>query len=297
MTTRYRVRDWDQHFENSRSRDYKKLDWVPIPNKHDGKGYRRLIALENGPALFAAWVLIVQVASKCPQRGVLADEDGPLDADDLSHKTGCPAEVFAQAFNALCQPKIGWMEAEQLTESVSTLTDAVSTLTDSVSIMPLNRTEENRTEEKRPELFCSPDGGSERCLPAASSKDDSEKADTKAGTSAKFSDEDKTLAYEMFDGIKAIQPNARPPNLDRWANEMRLLHADGQDRTPENIRATLAWVRQDQFWKSNVLSPANLREKWDQLQLKRKSQNESRTTSSKPDGQYRATTKSGGNSF
>ena len=56
MTARYRVRDWGVHFENTRSRDYKKLDWVPIPNKHDGKGYRRLIALENGPALFAAWV-------------------------------------------------------------------------------------------------------------------------------------------------------------------------------------------------------------------------------------------------
>ncbi len=41
MTARYRVRDWGVHFENSRSRDYKKLDWVPIPNKHDGKGYRR----------------------------------------------------------------------------------------------------------------------------------------------------------------------------------------------------------------------------------------------------------------
>ncbi len=153
MSMRYRVRDWGVHFENSRSRDYKKLDWVPIPNKHDGKGYRRLIALENGPALFAAWVLIVQVASKCPQRGVLADEDGALTAEDLAMKTGCPAEVFAQAFDMLCHPKIGWLEVEQLAaddpQSVSTLTESVRVLTASVSVVPLNRTEENRTEEKR----------------------------------------------------------------------------------------------------------------------------------------------------
>ena len=98
MTTRYRVRDWDQHFENSRSRDYKKLDWVPLPNKHDGKGYRRLIALENGPALFAAWVLIVQVASKCPQRGVLADEDGPLLFERDSDVEGKRRARVAHAF-------------------------------------------------------------------------------------------------------------------------------------------------------------------------------------------------------
>lgn len=146
-------------------------------------------------------------------------------------------------------------------------------------------------------ILSSPDGDGEKGLPADSSKGDSEKPSTKAGTSPKFSDEDLTLAREMFDGIQAIQPNARPPNLDRWANEMRLLRSDGQDRTAEAIRATLAWVRQDQFWKSNVLSPAKLREKWDQLQLKRSSQNESRTTSNKPDGLYREAAQPGRRSF
>lgn len=153
MAMLYRVRDWEAHFENSRSRTYKRLDWVPIPNKHDGKGFRRLIAGEHGPALFAAWVLIVQVASKCPERGVLADEDGPLDADDLCLKTGCPAIVFEQAFEVLSSSKIGWLEVEQLPDDcqppVSTLTDAVSTLSDAVSFVTLNRTEEKRTEEKR----------------------------------------------------------------------------------------------------------------------------------------------------
>jgi hypothetical protein len=143
----------------------------------------------------------------------------------------------------------------------------------------------------------SPDGDCESGLSADSSKDDSEKTASQS-TSLKFSDEDLKLAQEMFDGIKEIQPNARPPNLPRWANEFRLMREhDGQDRTPDNIRATLAWVRQDQFWKSNVLSPAKLREKWDQLQIKRKVQNESRPSSNKPDGLYRETTKPGGHSF
>lgn len=122
-------------------------------------------------------------------------------------------------------------------------------------------------------LFLSPDGASEKGRPVDSSKSDSEKPDTKS-TSPKFNDEDVAIAREMFDGIKAIQPNARPPNLDHWANEMRLLRSDGQDRSAETIRATLAWVRQDPFWKSNILSPAKLRKHWDTLQLKRSSPNE-----------------------
>jgi hypothetical protein len=123
-----------------------------------------------------------------------------------------------------------------------------------------------------PDSLLSPVGESEKGLPTDSSKDDSEKLDSKS-TSPKFSDEDLTLARVMYDGIKAIQPNARQPNLDRWANDMRLLRADGKDRTAENIRATLAWVRLDDFWKGNVMCPAKLREKWDQLQIKKQEPN------------------------
>lgn len=112
--TLYRIRNWSEVFENSQSRQYQRLTWTPLPNKHDGKSYRRLISMADGPALYGAWVLLVQVASKCPERGVLADQDGPLDAEDLSHKTGAPAELFARAFEVLTQPKIAWVEVVPL---------------------------------------------------------------------------------------------------------------------------------------------------------------------------------------
>ena len=108
----YRIKDWDKHFEvaQSRRRADAKSTWVAIPNKHDGKGYRRMMRQENGPQLFAAWVLIVQVASKCPIRGVLSDEDGPLNADDLELKTDCPAVTFKDALQLLASPEVGWIE-------------------------------------------------------------------------------------------------------------------------------------------------------------------------------------------
>ena len=102
----YRIKDWDTLFETSETRKLVRLNWVPIPNKHDGKGYRRLI--RSGALNYAAWVLLLQVASKCPQRGVLADQDGPLTPDDLFIKTDCPASCFTAAIPKLLE--IGWLE-------------------------------------------------------------------------------------------------------------------------------------------------------------------------------------------
>lgn len=111
MKPTYRIKDWDKHFENHESRKVKRSYWVPIPNRHDGKSYRRIAAHPDGVSVFAAWILILEAASKMPERGVLADEDGPLDADDLSAMTGFPAGIFEAAFRLLTEIRVGWLEA------------------------------------------------------------------------------------------------------------------------------------------------------------------------------------------
>lgn len=140
--TIYSIRRWDEIFENSQSRQHRRLSWVPVPNKHDGKSYRRLIARENGLALYGAWCLMVQVASKCPVRGVLADEDGPLDAEDLAAKTGGSAQLFAEAFELLSQPKLGWLTVVTPTAEQQHANSAVQ---DSASEQ--NRPVQNRKEQ------------------------------------------------------------------------------------------------------------------------------------------------------
>lgn len=104
----YRIRDWQKYFETVESRRIRHTRWVPVPVKHDGKGYRRLIGLKRGAEYYAAWLLIVQVAAKCPIRGTLADEDGPLSHEDLAMKTGCQASIFEAAITPLLG--IGWLE-------------------------------------------------------------------------------------------------------------------------------------------------------------------------------------------
>lgn len=108
--TCYRIKNWNSYFENSHSRKCDRLSWVRVPTKQDGNGYRRVINHQRAGDLFAAWILIVQIASNCKPRGILVDGDRPLDADDLSFKSGFSAEAFQLAFDVLTDPRIGWLE-------------------------------------------------------------------------------------------------------------------------------------------------------------------------------------------
>ena len=110
----FRVKDWDKFFETHESRKLKRLSWVPVPNKHDGLGFRTLMGGQNGYEVYAAWVLVLQVASKCPIRGTLVDDSGRgLTAEDLAIKTGAPVKAYERALPILL--KIGWIE--ELTET------------------------------------------------------------------------------------------------------------------------------------------------------------------------------------
>ena len=124
----YRIKNWDMYYEKAQGRRCKKASWVAIPNKHDGKGFRRVAKHKRNVELFTAWILIIEVASKMPERGLLVDDDGPLDAEDLADKTGFPAEIFHLAFTVLTEPKIGWIERVAGNEIVPELESARSAL-------------------------------------------------------------------------------------------------------------------------------------------------------------------------
>lgn len=110
----YSIRNWGEHYEIAQSRrNRKQHSWVAIPNKHDGKSFRRLMALRDSMEIYGAWCLIVQVASKCPTRGVLADEDGPLGAEELALKTGGTVRVFSRALEVLSTEGIRWIVCTQ----------------------------------------------------------------------------------------------------------------------------------------------------------------------------------------
>lgn len=80
--------------------------------------------------------------------------------------------------------------------------------------------------------------------------------------------EDLTAAEWMFDMVKTIAPSARKPNFAGWANDIRLMR-ERDGRNHRDMCVLFRWACQDNFWSGNVLSPAKLRDKWTQLEIRR----------------------------
>jgi len=115
MTT-YRINNWNESFENNRTRELKNMMWVPIPNQMDGDGYTQVFEQENGLEIFAVWVLCVEVASKCDPRGtLLRGSKKPHNFDSLARITRATIKSFEKAIPFLVQ--IGWME--ELTDNLA----------------------------------------------------------------------------------------------------------------------------------------------------------------------------------
>lgn len=113
-----RIRDWNDHFENNRTRGLREMKWVPIPNKMDGDGYMDLVNHENGAEHFAAWVAMVEVASRCKPRGILLRGDGkPHNSNTLARRTKLPERIFAGAIPRLLE--IGWITQATVTGDVA----------------------------------------------------------------------------------------------------------------------------------------------------------------------------------
>ena len=114
--TLYFITDWNDLYENNHSRIVKNLKWVPIPNRHDGESYASIMAHKDGAKIFAAWVLILQVASRCEPRGdLLRGTKEPHDSGSLALRTRAPADWFEKAIPFLL--KCGWLSRKQLPES------------------------------------------------------------------------------------------------------------------------------------------------------------------------------------
>jgi hypothetical protein len=118
MKPLYIITNWDDLYENNRTRGMKVMQWVPVPNKHDGEGFVELLSQPNGTTLYGAWHLILQVASKCKKRGVLAKDNGvPHDAASIAAKTRGSLKAITEAFE-VCT-RIGWITATEWSDSTS----------------------------------------------------------------------------------------------------------------------------------------------------------------------------------
>lgn len=107
----YRIKSWNDVFEDRRTRDVKRLEHVFLPVSEDGEGFRFLMQTTEGISAYGVFIALVRIAGRCPQRGVLADERGPLTTDRMAIRTGMPKQVVADAVRVLESLDVGWLEA------------------------------------------------------------------------------------------------------------------------------------------------------------------------------------------
>lgn len=77
---------------------------------------------------------------------------------------------------------------------------------------------------------------------------------------------DMRLAELLYQEILKNNPNHKKPNLEKWANDIRLIR-ERDERTEEQIEYLILWTQQHEFWHTNILSPSKLRKQWDRLVL------------------------------
>jgi hypothetical protein len=84
---------------------------------------------------------------------------------------------------------------------------------------------------------------------------------------ASYSDYHLAFAKWMHSLILNINPNAKEPNFESWANTIRLM-IDIDKRDGDEMVKVFQWANQDSFWNSNILSADKFRKQYDQLSVK-----------------------------
>lgn len=81
------------------------------------------------------------------------------------------------------------------------------------------------------------------------------------------------LANRLYEKILANDANFKKPNLNSWADHIRLMMERDQ-RTAQQIEYLIDWSQNNSFWQSNILSTKKLREKATTLILQIKGERE-----------------------
>lgn len=75
------------------------------------------------------------------------------------------------------------------------------------------------------------------------------------------------LSKTLLESIRKINPKFKEPNLQNWSKDFdKIIRLD--KREIKDITDLIDWIYQNDFWKSNILSPGKLRKQFDNLYTK-----------------------------
>lgn len=119
----YQIRNWDHPqlgYENNRTREkVGVLDWFKTRIQLGTEELNYLLGLPDGPSLYGAWCLLLQMAARCRPRGKFLRFDGaPHSIESMAQNCGITAGLCKSAIEAVL--KIGWLESKSFTRHAYT---------------------------------------------------------------------------------------------------------------------------------------------------------------------------------
>lgn len=109
-TLAYAITRWSSRFENAQSRRTKDPNHSLMPHELNSTQLEHLMKQESGPLALGVWHILIQIATRCPQRGLLVTEDGPHTDTTIAQACHLSEGQIAQALNLLMSPAVGWLD-------------------------------------------------------------------------------------------------------------------------------------------------------------------------------------------
>jgi len=121
MPSFYRIRDWQDIYENNRTRGWKNIQWVPIPINLSGDGYCMIMETKDGkkrkdgPEIFGTFIAIIELAAKCFPRGDLLKSDNePHTFESIGRICRITPNIIEKTI-LFCVDPLKWIQSIDLT--------------------------------------------------------------------------------------------------------------------------------------------------------------------------------------
>lgn len=246
MADLYRVRDWNENFENADTRKLKRMRYLLLPTDLDKDAYVELIDHQSGPAHFGVWVALLELAAQGKPRGDLARSNGePHTIYTMARLTRIPERTIETALERLCSKSVGWLELEKSPDNLPVSPGKVG---DCRGFFRTDREGEGEGEEEG----------------------DGDSGVSRTRATRRPSPEAVEVAEHLRDAILIESPDHRCGKNGahlKWAIDIdRAIRID--KRTPKALMGAIDWIYrkpEGSFWRGNVASGAKLRDKFDQL--------------------------------
>jgi hypothetical protein len=85
----------------------------------------------------------------------------------------------------------------------------------------------------------------------------------------KFDEKQMRLAQILWEKVQVNDPSMKQPNLEAWANTIRLM-MEQDSREGKEIQEVILWATKHDFWYRNILSADKLRKQFNKLKLQMK---------------------------